>query len=41
VFKSATSETRCDEHGFVTDRLLEFYEPVARAKTPLIITGNL
>ena len=41
VFKAATSETRADENGFVTDELLDFYEPIARAGTPLIITGNL
>ena len=41
VCKTATSETRASEDGFVTDELLEFYEPIARAGTPLIITGNL
>ncbi len=41
VYKTATSETRASEDGFVTDELLEFYEPIARAGTPLIITGNL
>lgn len=41
VCKTATSETRASEEGFVTDELLEFYEPIARAGTPLIITGNL
>jgi len=41
LFKSATSETRATEDGFVTDELLEFYEPMARAGTPLIVTGNL
>ncbi|MCY1287467.1 NADH oxidase [compost metagenome] len=41
VFKSATSETRATEDGFVTDELLAFYEPMARAGTPMIITGNL
>lgn len=40
-FKSATSETRSTADGFVTDELLEFYEPVVRAGTPLIVTGNL
>ena len=40
-FKSATSETRATEDGFVTDELLEFYEPMVRAGTPLIVTGNL
>ena len=41
VFKTATSETRASEDGYVTDELLEFYEPLSRAGTPLIITGNL
>ncbi|MGW0035195.1 oxidoreductase [Gordonia sp. NPDC003376] len=41
VIKSATSETRSSETGFVTDELLEFYEPMVRAGTPMIITGNL
>lgn len=41
VFKTATSETRASEDGFVTDELLDFYEPIARAGTPLIVTGNL
>jgi hypothetical protein len=29
-----TSETRATEDGFVTDELLEFYEPMAQAGTP-------
>lgn len=41
LFKSATSETRCSVDGFVTNELLEFYEPMVRAGTPLIVTGNL
>lgn len=41
VFKAATSETRATTDGFVTDELIEFYEPMARAATPLIVTGNL
>jgi 2,4-dienoyl-CoA reductase-like NADH-dependent reductase (Old Yellow Enzyme family) len=41
LFKSATSETRCTDDGFVTDELLEFYEPMVRVGTPLIVTGNL
>ena len=41
LFKSATSETRSSTDGFVTGELLEFYEPIARAGTPLIVTGNL
>lgn len=41
VVKTATAETRADENGFVTDDLLDFYEPIASAGTPMIITGNL
>jgi 2,4-dienoyl-CoA reductase-like NADH-dependent reductase (Old Yellow Enzyme family) len=41
LFKSATSETRSSTDGFVTGELLRFYEPIARAGTPLIVTGNL
>ena len=41
VFKAATAETRASDDGFVTDELLEFYEPIASAGTPLLITGNL
>src|ERR1700752_1638809 len=41
LYKSATSETRATDDGFVTDALLEFYEPMAQAGTPLIVTGNL
>ncbi|MGA5544934.1 hypothetical protein ACPCIR_24090 [Mycobacterium sp. NPDC051198] len=41
LFKSATSETRSTSDGFVTDELLEFYEPMVTAGTPLIVTGNL
>jgi 2,4-dienoyl-CoA reductase-like NADH-dependent reductase (Old Yellow Enzyme family) len=41
VFKTATAETRATADGFVSDDVLEFYEPIAEAGTPLIITGNL
>src|SRR6476619_626310 len=41
LYKSATSETRATDQGYVTDELLEFYEPMVRAGTPLIVTGNL
>src|ERR1700751_5303381 len=41
LYKSATSETRATDDGHVTDELLEFYEPMVRAGTPLIVTGNL
>jgi 2,4-dienoyl-CoA reductase-like NADH-dependent reductase (Old Yellow Enzyme family) len=40
VFKTATVETRASAEGFVTDALLDFYEPIARGGTPLVITGN-
>lgn len=41
LFKSATSETRVSDTGFVTDEYISFYETLARAGTPLIITGNM
>ena len=41
LYKSATSETRATDDGYVTDELLEFYEPMVHAGTPLIVTGNL
>ena len=41
LFKTATAETRASEDGFVTDEVLAFYEPMARADTALIITGNI
>lgn len=41
VYKTATSETRASEDGFVSDELIAFYEPLARGGTPLIITGNI
>lgn len=41
LFKAATSETRADKDGFVTDELLTFYEPIAWAGTPLLFSGNL
>jgi 2,4-dienoyl-CoA reductase-like NADH-dependent reductase (Old Yellow Enzyme family) len=41
VFKSATTETLATEDGYVTDGLLGFYEPIAYAGTPLIVTGSL
>jgi 2,4-dienoyl-CoA reductase-like NADH-dependent reductase (Old Yellow Enzyme family) len=40
LFKTATSETRATPDGHVTDELLAFYEPIFRAGTPLVITGN-
>src|ERR1700747_3828744 len=41
LYKSATSETRATDDGHVTDELLEFYEPMGRAGTPCVVTGNL
>ncbi|HEX5147275.1 MAG TPA: hypothetical protein VFV85_09640, partial [Conexibacter sp.] len=41
VVKAPTSETRGTPDGFVTDELLAYYEPIARAGTPLIVTGKL
>jgi 2,4-dienoyl-CoA reductase-like NADH-dependent reductase (Old Yellow Enzyme family) len=38
--KSATTETRCTDDGFVTDDLIEYYEKIAQGGTPLLITGN-
>ena len=40
IIKTATTETMSTENGFVTDALVQFYEPFAKAGTPLIITGN-
>ncbi len=40
LVKSATTETRCTEDGFVADELIEYYEQIARGGTPLLITGN-
>jgi 2,4-dienoyl-CoA reductase-like NADH-dependent reductase (Old Yellow Enzyme family) len=40
LVKSATTEARCTEDGFVTDELIEYYEQIARGGTPLLITGN-
>ncbi len=42
LFKAASAETRASfAGGFVTDDLLDFYEPMARGGTPLIISGNM
>jgi 2,4-dienoyl-CoA reductase-like NADH-dependent reductase (Old Yellow Enzyme family) len=40
LVKSATTEARCTEDGFVTDELIEYYEQMAAGGTPLLITGN-
>lgn len=41
LIKTATAETRADDGGFVTQELIDFYVPIARGGTPLIITGNI
>ncbi|HRN60889.1 MAG TPA: NADH:flavin oxidoreductase [Luteimonas sp.] len=41
LIKTATAETRADDDGFVTPQVLDFYRPIARGGTPLIITGNI
>jgi 2,4-dienoyl-CoA reductase-like NADH-dependent reductase (Old Yellow Enzyme family) len=41
LIKTATAETRASEDGFVTPALMEFYLPMAKGGTPLIITGNI
>src|SRR5215471_17355819 len=41
VFKCATTETLAEEDGTISDAFLRFYEPIAWAGTPLIITGNM
>ena len=41
VIKAATSETRADKDGFATQAQIDFYLPIAKGGTPLIITGNI
>ena len=41
VIKAATSETRADKDGFATQSHIDFYTPIAKGETPLIITGNI
>src|SRR5215210_7788312 len=41
VIKAATSETRADRNGFATQATIDFYVPIAKGGTPLIITGNI
>ena len=41
LIKTATSETRASDEGFVTPELIDFYVPIAAGGTPLLITGNL
>lgn len=40
LVKSATTETRCTEDGFVTEDLIRYYDQIAAGGTPLLITGN-
>ncbi len=41
LIKTATSETRGTADGYTAKDMIDFYEPIARGETPLIITGNL
>jgi 2,4-dienoyl-CoA reductase-like NADH-dependent reductase (Old Yellow Enzyme family) len=41
VIKAATSETRATRDGIATQATIDFYAPIARGGTPLIITGNI
>ena len=41
LFKTATAETRATVDGFATQDVVDFYVPIARGGTPLIITGNI
>ena len=41
LIKTATAETRATDDGFVTPELIDFYSPMAKGGTPLIITGNI
>lgn len=41
LFKTATAETRATDDGFVTQDVIDFYVPMAKGGTPLIITGNI
>ena len=41
LIKTATAETRATNDGFVTPELIDFYLPMAKGGTPLIITGNI
>jgi 2,4-dienoyl-CoA reductase-like NADH-dependent reductase (Old Yellow Enzyme family) len=41
LIKTATAETRATDDGFVTPELIDFYVPMAKGGTPLIITGNI
>ena len=41
LIKTATAESRASEDGFATQELIDFYLPMAKGGTPLIITGNI
>lgn len=41
VIKTATAESRANQDGFATQSLIDFYAPIAKGETPLIITGNI
>jgi 2,4-dienoyl-CoA reductase-like NADH-dependent reductase (Old Yellow Enzyme family) len=41
LIKTATAETRATDDGFATPELIDFYLPMAKGGTPLIITGNI
>ena len=41
LIKTATAETRASNDGFVTPELIDFYLPMAKGGTPLIISGNI
>jgi 2,4-dienoyl-CoA reductase-like NADH-dependent reductase (Old Yellow Enzyme family) len=41
LIKTATAETRASDEGLVTPELIDFYLPMAKGGTPLIITGNI
>ena len=41
LIKTATAETRATADGFANQAHLDFYGPMAKGGTPLIITGNI
>ncbi len=41
LIKTATAESRASEDGFATQELIDFYLPMAKGGTPMIITGNI
>jgi 2,4-dienoyl-CoA reductase-like NADH-dependent reductase (Old Yellow Enzyme family) len=40
IYKASTTESGSAD-GFVTDSMLEFYQPFFQAKTPLVVSGSL